>query len=70
METAFKIQQKWEELTQEEKNKIFKKLNAKVKIKFTNNEIIGFNPFTVCCSLPTQYTLKIYTNGNNMAQRI
>jgi len=64
-----KVEKKWEELTQEEKNEFFKKLNAEVKIKFNNDEIIGFNPFKVCCSLPAQYILKNYTNGKKIEWR-
>jgi hypothetical protein len=48
MENDSKVQKKWEELTKEEKDEIFKKINAEVKIKFNNDEIIGFNPFKVC----------------------
>ena len=69
MENDSKVQKKWEELTKEEKDEIFKKLNAEVKIKFNNDEIIGFNPFKVCCSLPAKYTLKNYTNGKKIEWR-
>ena len=60
---------KWDELTQEEKNNIFKKMRAEVKVKFTSGQIIGFNPFNLCASLPAQYTLKDYTNGGKIEFR-
>jgi hypothetical protein len=68
MENASTVQN-GKKLTQKEKNKIFEKLNAEVKIKFNNDEIIGFNPFKVCCSIPAKFTLKNYTNGKKIEWR-
>jgi hypothetical protein len=69
MENASTVQKNGKKLTQEEKNNIFEKLNAEVKIKFNNDEIIGFNPFKVCCSIPAKFTLKNYTNGKKIEWR-
>ena len=41
-------------------------MHVEVKIKFDNGEIVGFNPFKVCASMPPQYTLKNHTTGKKM----
>jgi len=62
-------QKSWNELTKEEKEEFFKRLNAEVKVKFVSGEIIGFNPFKVCASMPAQYNIKNYTTGKKMEFR-
>jgi hypothetical protein len=47
----------WSELTKEERDDIFKKLNCEVKIKLVDGRIFGFNPFKECASMPPQYNL-------------
>ncbi len=47
----------WNELTQEEKNDILKKLDSSVKVKLNDERIFEFNPFKECASLPPQYNL-------------
>jgi hypothetical protein len=47
----------WSELTKEERDEIFKKLNCEVKVKLLNGRIFEFNPFKECASLPPQYNL-------------
>lgn len=59
-------QKSWNDLTEEEKSDFFKKMKAEVKVKFASGEIIGFNPFKECCSMPPQYQFKNYTNGKKM----
>lgn len=62
-------QRSWSDLTKEEKADFFKKMEAEVKVKFASGEIIGFNPFKQCCSLPAQYHYRSYTPDKKMAFR-
>lgn len=63
-------QRSWDDLTEEEKEEFIKRMEAEVKVKFTNGVIIGFNPFTLCCSMPAQYMYKNYTAGKKMEFRL
>jgi hypothetical protein len=55
----------WSELTNEERDEIFKKLNCEVKVKLKNGRVFGFNPFKECASLPPQYNLSWLPLYNN-----
>lgn len=59
-------QRSWNDLTKEEKADFFKKMEAEVKVKFASGEIIGFNPFRQCYSMPAQYNYINYTTGKKM----
>lgn len=48
---------KWDDMSQEEKNEIFKKLNSTVKVKLETGYIFEFKPFLQCASMPPQYSL-------------
>jgi len=56
----------WSDLSKEEKQEFIKRMDCEVKVKFSSGEIIGFNPFKVCASFPTQYLVKNYSNGGKM----
>lgn len=58
----------WNDLTEEEKNEIRKRMDCEVKVKFTSGEIIGFNPFRQCCSMPPKYTVTYYTSGQKKCE--
>ena len=62
-------QRSWNDLTKEEKSDFFKKMEAEVKVKFASGEIIGFNPFKQCCSMPAKYQYRNYTTDKKMAFR-
>ena len=51
-------QKSWSELTKEERDEIFKKLNCEVKVKLVDGRIFDFNPFKECASMPPQYNLR------------
>lgn len=53
----------WYDLTEEEKSEFMKRMACEVRVKFTNGEIIGFNPFRQLCSFPAQYNITYYTSG-------
>lgn len=60
-------QKNWSELTQEERDDIFKKFKQEVKVKLVNGRVFAFTPFKQCASLPPQYYIKwlpIYLNEN------
>ena len=59
----------WDILTDEQKRDFFEKINTEVKVKFASGEIIGFNPFKQCCSMPAQYHYRSYTTDKKMAFR-
>jgi hypothetical protein len=64
-------QKSWSELTKEERDEIFKKLNCEVKVKLENGRVFGFNPFKECASLPPQYNLRwlpLYDNEKPKGQ--
>ncbi len=55
------------DLNAEERSNIIKKLiDTEVKVQFSSGVIIGFNPFSICASMPPQYRIKNYTSGKNM----
>lgn len=58
----------WNELTEEEKNEFRKRMACEVRVKFTSGEIIGFNPFRECCSMPPKYTVTYYTSGQKKGE--
>ena len=62
-------QKSWNDLTKEEKSEFFKRMEGEVKVKFASGEIIGFNPFKQCCSMPAQYHYRSYTTDKKMAFR-
>lgn len=43
----------------------FKKIRSEVKVKFTNGKIIGFRPFSICCSVPSKYAYINYSYDKN-----
>ncbi len=47
----------WSELTKEERDEIFKKINCEVKVKLVDGRVFSFNPFKELASMPPQYNL-------------
>ncbi len=48
----------WSDLSETDKEEIFKRLQCSVKVKLNTEQVFEFNPFRVCASLPAQYNIK------------
>jgi hypothetical protein len=48
----------WSELSETDKEELFKRLKCSVRVKLNNEQVFEFNPFRVCASMPAKYTIK------------